>query len=136
MGDYISKFLKDINPEEVVEIDEVLLPSFHLASGATEIPKKESSLTVREDLKLSGGRMTTHINLISGQPSPGQLLESEPQGNSKDLGGVRFFEKENLAIVEDEFVFGVNDQELMISEVDSSVMLAVKVPKAKWARAG
>mmetsp|Transcript_41444 Transcript_41444/g.63227 ORF Transcript_41444/g.63227 Transcript_41444/m.63227 type:complete len:110 (+) Transcript_41444:3198-3527(+) len=109
MSSHISKFLKEINPEEVVEIDEVLLPSFKLTVSATEISKEESSLDVSPNFKLQGGRLAAQIGLVAGKPSAHQLIENQPQGQGKDLGGVKFFEKENLAIVEDEFVFGVND---------------------------
>ncbi len=47
---------------------------------------------------------------------------------------MKFFEKQSLAVVEDEFIFGVNDQELMASQIDNSVMLAIKVSKAQWER--
>ena len=71
-----------------------------------------------ENLQIKGGCLSCQIEIISGLPTKGQLKHSDQL-------------KED-SIINEPFLFALNDQELEFNKIENSLILVADIQKENW----
>ena len=121
--------MKSIRASNVEKYEQVIMPSFKLQDQNQELPRTMSHVKISEGddgLQVRGGVQSAEIALISGsRPSTGSLKHDHADSSAATPGenkGVVI--RDRTIVINDEFVFAVNDQDLEINHIEPSFVIA------------
>jgi len=112
--------MTDIDEAKIKKHPSLYLPSFKINMGSTEASGTEAWMST-EGLGMGGGTTACSIDVRAGMPPEAALK-------------VEFVQAGWSCVINEPFIFALNDQQLEMNNIENTVMIAAKVDKKDWTK--